>query len=77
MAQDAYQVLCPAFPSGPDLPKLLPKDLHVAMLVLGSEKTGQHNKQQSWIWSFGKTTQDDGTWMDECKWLYVLYCILC
>jgi hypothetical protein len=77
MAWDAYQVLCPAFPSGPDLPKLLPKDLHVAMLVLGSEKTGQHNKQQSWIWSFSQTTEDDGTWMDECEWLYVLYCILC
>ncbi|KAN0129093.1 hypothetical protein V8E53_013089 [Lactarius tabidus] len=62
---NAYQSLCPAFPSGPDLLKLLPKDLHVATLVLGSEKTGQCNKQQSWIWSFGQTTEDDGTWMDE------------
>lgn len=76
MARDAYRTLHQAFPTGPDLPQLLPKDLHVATLVLGSEKTGQRNKQQSWIWSFGQTTDDDGTWMNDCKCLYASYFIL-
>jgi hypothetical protein len=67
MARDAYLRIHPAYPEGPDLPQLLPKDLHVATLVLGSEQTGQRNRQQSWIWSFGQTVGDDGTWMDDCK----------
>jgi len=67
MAQDAYQRVHPAYPDGPELPQLLPEDLHVATLVLGSEQTGQQNKQQSWIWSFGNVTADDGTWMNDCK----------
>ena len=67
MAHDAYMRVHPAYPEGPDLPQLLPQDLNVATLVLGSEQTGQHNRQQSWIWSFGQTAADDGTWMDDCK----------
>ena len=70
MAQDAYQRVRPAFPDGPELPQLLQEDLHVATLVLGSEQTGQRNKQQSWIWSFGQAAADDGTWMNDCKSLY-------
>ena len=45
-------------------------DLHVATLVLGSEKVGQCNKQRSWIWGFGQTTEDDGTWMGDCQSLH-------
>lgn len=71
MARDAYRNIRQAYPDGPDLPKLHPKDLHVATLVLGSEQVGQRNKQQSWIWSFGKSVEDDGTWMDDCKLPYV------
>ncbi|KAF8258199.1 hypothetical protein EI94DRAFT_1623948, partial [Lactarius quietus] len=41
------------------------QDLHVATLVLGSDKPGQRNTQQSWIWSFGQTSEDEGTWMDD------------
>ena len=70
MAHDAYQRVHPAFPGGPELPQLLSEDLHVATLVLGAEQTGQRNKQQSWIWSFGQAAADDGTWMNDCKSLY-------
>lgn len=67
LARDAYRAIRHAHPKGPDLPQLVPQDLHVATLVLGSEKTGQRNKQQSWIWGFGQQSEDDGTWMDDCK----------
>ncbi|KAN0138822.1 hypothetical protein V8E53_003210, partial [Lactarius tabidus] len=65
MACNPYRTLHQAYLTGPDLPQLLPKDLHIATLIIGSEKTGQCNKQQSWIWSFGQTTEDNGTWMDD------------
>ena len=67
LARDAYRVVRKALSNGPDLPQLAPHDLHVATLVLGSDKVGQHNKQQSWIWGFGQKSEDDGTWMDDCK----------
>jgi hypothetical protein len=67
MARDAYQELQNVYPSGLNLPQLSPDDLHVATLVLGSEKRGQRNTQQSWIWGFGKASDDDGTWMHDCK----------
>lgn len=70
MARDAYRNIRQSHTSGPDFPELRPKDLHVATLVLGSEQAGQRNKQQSWIWGFGKSVEDDGTWMDDCKPLY-------
>ncbi|KAN0131064.1 hypothetical protein V8E53_011197 [Lactarius tabidus] len=41
MARNAYWTLRQAYPTGPDLPQLLPNDLHIATLVLGSEQTGQ------------------------------------
>ena len=56
----------PPYSDGLELLQLLSEDLHVATLVLGSEQTGQRNKQQSWIWSFGHAAADDGTWMNEC-----------
>ncbi|KAN0131104.1 hypothetical protein V8E53_011105 [Lactarius tabidus] len=65
MAHDAYWNLCNATNTMVELPSLWKEDLHVATLVLGSETTGQRNKQKSWIWGFGKTTEDDGTWMNE------------
>ncbi|KAI9434693.1 hypothetical protein H4582DRAFT_1818434, partial [Lactarius indigo] len=65
MAQDAYRKLRKAAPIPQDLPKLHSKDLRVATLVLGSQQVGQRNTQQSWIWGFGNTTEDDGTWMDD------------
>ncbi|KAH9031611.1 hypothetical protein EDB83DRAFT_2525751 [Lactarius deliciosus] len=65
MVRDACQELRQALPLAQDLPKLRSKDLRVATLILGSEQTGQRNKQQSWIWGFGHTIEDDGTWMDD------------
>jgi hypothetical protein len=70
MARDACRNIRQARTGGPDLPQLHAKDLQVATLVLGSEQAGQRNKQQSWIWNFGKSVEDDGTWMDDCKLSY-------
>lgn len=67
MSRDAYQRIQPIYTAGLELPQLLPQDLHVETLVLGSEQVGQRNTQQSWIWGFGKTVDDDGTWMNDCK----------
>ena len=47
LACDAYGVIHQAYPKGPDLLPLLPHDLHVITLVLGPDRVGQHNKQQS------------------------------
>ncbi|KAN0136253.1 hypothetical protein V8E53_006113 [Lactarius tabidus] len=65
MAHDAYRNLRNATNTMVELPSLRKEDLRVATLVLGSETTGQRNKQKSWIWGFGKTTEDDGTWMND------------
>ena len=67
LACNAYWVVQKALSNGPDLPQLVPHDLHVVTLVLGSDKVGQCNKQQSWIWGFGQKSEDDGTWMNDCK----------
>ncbi|KAH9008092.1 hypothetical protein EDB85DRAFT_1835548, partial [Lactarius pseudohatsudake] len=65
MARDAYRKIQQASVNIQDLPKLRAEDLHVATLVLGSEPVGQRNTQKSWIWGFGHTVEDDGTWMDD------------
>jgi hypothetical protein len=67
LARDAYRKIRRASSIPQDLPKLHLKDLHVETLVLGSQQTGQRNEQQSWIWGFGHTIEDDGTWMDDCR----------
>jgi hypothetical protein len=70
MARDAYRNIRRALKDRPELPELLAKDLNVQTLILGSEKVGQRNTQLSWIWGFGKTVEDEGTWMSNCEWLY-------
>ncbi|KAH8999801.1 hypothetical protein EDB86DRAFT_2828087 [Lactarius hatsudake] len=65
MARDAYHKIQQASVNLPDLPKLRAEDLHVATLVLGSEPVGERNRQKSWIWGFGHTVEDNGTWMDD------------
>jgi len=72
MARDAYQKLRNALQDPVELPKLLPKDLNVQTLILGSEQVGQRNTQLSWIWGFGKTVDNEGTWMSNCEWPYRL-----
>ena len=66
LAHDAYWANHQAYPKGLDLPPLVPHDLHVATLVLGSDKVGQHNKQQSRIWGFGQKSEDDGMTVSNC-----------
>ncbi|KAH9002185.1 hypothetical protein EDB86DRAFT_2800475, partial [Lactarius hatsudake] len=70
MAQDAYRKIQQASVNLLDLPKLCAEDLHVATLVLRSEPVGQRNRQKSWIWGFSHTVEDDGTWMDDCRFSY-------
>ncbi|KAF8258658.1 hypothetical protein EI94DRAFT_1707799 [Lactarius quietus] len=67
MARDAFWNIQQAHPDALELLTLTPQDLHVATLVLGSDKPGQRNTQQSWIWSFGQTSEDEGTWMDDSQ----------
>lgn len=67
MARDAYRKLRNHTSIAAELPPLRPEDLQIATLVLGSEQTGQRNRQQSWIWSFGQTTEDNETWMADCE----------
>ena len=67
MARDAYRRLRNKTTINAELPVLTGEDLRIATMVLGSEITGQRNAPKSWIWSFGKTTSDDGTWMDDCE----------
>ena len=45
LACNAYQVVQKALSNGLNLPQLVPHDLYVATLVLGSDKVGQCNKQ--------------------------------
>ncbi|KAF8270738.1 hypothetical protein EI94DRAFT_1698607 [Lactarius quietus] len=56
-----------AHPDALELLMLTPQDLHVATLVLVLDKLEQCNTQQSWIWSYGKTSEDEGTWMDDSQ----------
>ena len=67
MAHDAFGKIRSAHPRAPELPQLLPEDLRVATLILGSDQVGQRNKQRSWIWGFGDKENRDGTYMDDCK----------
>ena len=70
MARDAYHKIQDASRSFPELPPLLTTDLRVNTAILGAEQVGQRNQQLPWIWSFGISGKQDGTWMDECKHLY-------
>ena len=67
MAKDAYNEVLD--PSGElqALPPLQASDLRVNTSVLGAAEVGQRNQQLSWIWSFGTSTNRDGTWLDDCE----------
>ncbi|KAN0132278.1 hypothetical protein V8E53_009908 [Lactarius tabidus] len=65
MARDAYLNLQDTSGPFPELPQLLATDLHVNTAVLGAAETGQQNTQLSWLWGFGISDKDNGTWMDE------------
>jgi hypothetical protein len=72
MARDAYLNLQDTSGTSPELPPLLATDLRVNTVILGAAQVGQQNTQLPWIWSFGISDKEDGTWMDECKYLLFL-----
>ncbi|KAH8999650.1 hypothetical protein EDB86DRAFT_3075718 [Lactarius hatsudake] len=65
VARDAYLKVQEASGSFPELPPLRLTDLRVSTAILGAAQVGQRNKQLPWIWSFGTSERQDGTWMDE------------
>jgi hypothetical protein len=67
MARDTYMKIQPSYEDGPEFPQLCSEDLHVSTAILGAAQVGQRNAQLPWIWSFGSTVDQDGTWMDECR----------
>jgi hypothetical protein len=67
MARDAYLKVQDQSGGSPELPQLSLEDLRVHTAILGAAQVGQRNKQLSWIWSFGTSAEQNGTWMEECK----------
>jgi hypothetical protein len=67
MARDAYLKVQGSSGDSPELPLLHPTDLRVNTAILGAAQVRQRNTQLPWIWSFGTSVKQDGTWMDECK----------
>jgi hypothetical protein len=67
MAREAYLQIREAYRVGPDLPQLHVADLRVGTAIIDAAKVGQRNTQLPWIWSFGSTGDEHGTWMEECK----------
>src|SRR6266702_8917980 len=67
MARDAFLKIKHAYQAGLELPQLRSEDLRVRTAILGAAQVGQRNTQLPWIWSFGTTVDQDGTWMDECR----------
>ncbi|KAH9013590.1 hypothetical protein EDB85DRAFT_1899632 [Lactarius pseudohatsudake] len=65
MAQDAYLKVQDASGLFPELQPLRLTDLRVSTAILGAAQVGQRNTQLAWIWSFGNSERQDGTWMDE------------
>ena len=67
MARDSFLKIRDAYEGGPELPELRLEDLRVNTAILGAMQVGQRNTQLPWIWSFGTTVDQDGTWMNECE----------
>ena len=67
MAREAYLRIQEAYSIGTKLPQLHVADLHVGTTVINATEVGQRNRQLPWIWSFGHTVKEHGTWMHECQ----------
>ena len=67
MARDAYCNVIDPSGQSPKLRQLELADLHVETFAIGPGQVGQRNKQLPWIWSFGTSTKQDGTWIDDCE----------
>ena len=67
MARDAYLKVIDPSGDSLDLRQLQPADLRIDTSILGAGEVGQRNKQLPWIWSFGISEKQDGTWTDDCE----------
>ena len=67
MARDAYIKVMDPSGESLEVPPLKVADLRINTAILGPSEVGQRNEQLPWIWSFGTSTNQDGTWMDDCK----------
>ena len=67
MARDAYNKILDPSGESPALPLLQVIDLRVNTSIVNAMQVRQRNKQLSWIWSFGTSTNQDGTWLDDCE----------
>jgi len=67
MARDAYNSILDPFGESPALPLLQVTDLRVNTSIINAAEVGQRNQQLPWIWSFGTSTNQDGTWLDDCE----------
>ena len=72
MARDAYNKILDPSGESPALPLLQVIDLRVNTSIVNAMQVGQRNKQLSWIWSFGTSTNQDGTWLDDCECVPIL-----
>jgi hypothetical protein len=70
MARDTYIKIQNTYEDELELPQLCSEDLCISTAILGAAQVGQRNAQLPWIWSFGVTVEEDGTWMDECRCKY-------
>ena len=67
MACEAYLWIHQAYSILEKLPRLHVSDLHVGTAIINAAEVGQRNRQLPWIWSFGNTVNEHGTWMHECN----------
>lgn len=67
MARDAYLKILDLSRESSELPLLQLADLRVNTTILGAAEVGQRNQRLLWIWSFGTSTKQDETWMDDCE----------
>ena len=72
MARDAYNTILDPLGESPALPLLQVTDLQVNTSIINTAEVGQQNQQLPWIWSFGTSTNWDGTWLDDCECFLIL-----
>ena len=66
MAREAYLRIQQAYSISPKLPQLHVADLRVGTTIINAAEVGQRNRQLPWIWTFGNSVDEHGTWMHEC-----------
>ena len=76
MARDAYLQIREAYPVTQKFPQLHVADLRIGTAIINAAEVGQRNRQLPWIWSFGNTVDEHGTWMHECKYQCIMFIII-